>query len=370
MKFRGIRYYRDALDPSRYFSSTLGKPQPASFIFHDVQAATFERRLQFLRDNGYRGVSCSGVDYDAPDPREVILTFDDGRRSLWAIAFPLLQKYGFRATAFVSPGLIVAGPIRPTAARSNGADDATNPLFNWAEARELARSGVIDLQLHGYAHARVFVSPRIVDYERDARSDSDDGIAAWMIRRSGEDHVAAYLSPGEPIYEFGSRWGSERRYLEDDQLCEICTAYVAEHGGSEAFFTRRGWRRELDDVVTEYRKQHAKEDTFETRAQKRSSLASLLKRSRELLEQQTGIVAQHFALPWGRGNELVEEVAAEAGIRHIHWAYLDAKEFQDLQGHDVRHHVRLKEIFLERLRAERRRSLCRLVAEQLVRKAV
>ncbi len=85
----------------------LGSTIPV-FCYHLVEAREFERDLSFLARNGY-----STIDGDTllqhmkgsgdTESRTVVLTFDDGARNLFEVAYPLLRKYDMRAVAFIAP---------------------------------------------------------------------------------------------------------------------------------------------------------------------------------------------------------------------------------------------------------------------------
>src|SRR5205823_2269472 len=57
-------------------------------------------------------------------PRPVALTFDDGYADFHSEAMPLLQRYGFTATAFITTGWI-EDSRPPSAARHPG------PMLSW-----------------------------------------------------------------------------------------------------------------------------------------------------------------------------------------------------------------------------------------------
>jgi len=66
----------------------------------------FEKELAFLKAEGYASVSmddlAAALEGERPLPsRPVVLTFDDGWASQYRNAFPLLKKYGFRATFYI-----------------------------------------------------------------------------------------------------------------------------------------------------------------------------------------------------------------------------------------------------------------------------
>ncbi len=68
--------------------------------------STFERQMRYLKDNGYHVVTAEELfaflDYRQGLPQKsVLITMDDGYRSVYTIAYPILQKYGFKATIFI-----------------------------------------------------------------------------------------------------------------------------------------------------------------------------------------------------------------------------------------------------------------------------
>jgi peptidoglycan/xylan/chitin deacetylase (PgdA/CDA1 family) len=129
------------------------------FCYHLVESAKLEADLKFLKDNGYRTLGADefvGYLTAALDvgPRAVVLTFDDGPRNFYDVAFPLLTKYSARAVAFIAPGLHAdAGPD----------DDAVaaRPM-TWREIRAIHDSGLVDFESH------TFESRYVPDWPRPA----------------------------------------------------------------------------------------------------------------------------------------------------------------------------------------------------------
>lgn len=106
-----------------------------------VSRDAFEAQMRYLRDHGFRVVRLS--DFEAmrnrrlPVPeRAVVLTFDDGYRSVADIAAPILARYGYPATLFVYPQFIGGGHA-----------------LSWRQLRALVATGRFDVQSHSYSHA-------------------------------------------------------------------------------------------------------------------------------------------------------------------------------------------------------------------------
>ena len=74
-----------------------------------VSPIVFEQQMAYLYQKGYRTISLgeminrfgSGM---VLSKKSMVLTFDDGFKSVAEEAFPILQKYGFTATVFVATG--------------------------------------------------------------------------------------------------------------------------------------------------------------------------------------------------------------------------------------------------------------------------
>ena len=100
--------------------------------------ARFEKQIAWLAEAGYRSLSLS--DYLQHNPvtndKRVVITFDDGYRSLLKYALPILARYHFHATVFAIAGYV---------GRANSWDVKfflpRFPHLDWNELRELMAAG-------------------------------------------------------------------------------------------------------------------------------------------------------------------------------------------------------------------------------------
>ncbi len=113
----------------------------------EVSQNAFEQQMQYLRDNGYAVVTLADMEKflsgeKALPEKAVVITIDDGYRSAYEIAFPILKKHGFPATIYVYSDFV-----------------GTGTALTWDQMKEMKDSGLIDVQSHSKSHASVAVQP-------------------------------------------------------------------------------------------------------------------------------------------------------------------------------------------------------------------
>ncbi len=147
----------------------LPRPPGACHPRNYVLPEQFEAQLVALRRWGYQTISFGDwLAYrrgaGALPRRPIILTFDDGYRSTYEIAWPLLQRHGSTATVFLVSDLI---------GKTNAwdADEIQEPLLGPAEIAEM-RAGHIEFGSHTKTHAALTTLPlpRAVAELRDSRT--------------------------------------------------------------------------------------------------------------------------------------------------------------------------------------------------------
>ena len=116
-----------------------------------VSTQNFAAHLDWLSGHGYHPVSLSQV-IDANrggaalPSKPVLITFDDGLRSLYTHAFPLLRAYNYPALAAVVTHWVElpAGERVDYGPRPFTADD----FVTWAQLREMQASGLVEVASH------------------------------------------------------------------------------------------------------------------------------------------------------------------------------------------------------------------------------
>jgi peptidoglycan/xylan/chitin deacetylase (PgdA/CDA1 family) len=115
--------------------------------YHDTparSAAGLQRQLDLYLEHFDPAGPGDLDDYFAGQPLagrpRLLITFDDGYRSNYDVAAPLLEKHGFHAFYFLPEGHIAADRAAADAAFAAAADEP-EPRMSWPEARELETRG-------------------------------------------------------------------------------------------------------------------------------------------------------------------------------------------------------------------------------------
>lgn len=146
LTYHEIADKKDALEPA--FAVT-----PANFVV----------QMNWLKNNGYHFVSVDDVLADragkTPLPNKaVLLTFDDGYRSIYTNAFPILKM--FNAPAVVA---LIGSWLESTdgTVRFEGKPVPRSDMLLWDDIREMTRSGLVEMANHTFAmHEGILANPQ------------------------------------------------------------------------------------------------------------------------------------------------------------------------------------------------------------------
>jgi len=123
-----------------------------------VTTTHFESQLKYFKDEGYTVIPLRQfVEYHlgkmpSIPSRSLVITADDGHKSVYTDMFPLLKKYHVPATLFLYPSALSNAPY----------------AMSWEQIREMRATGLLDLQSHTFWHPnfkREKKSLRIDEYE-------------------------------------------------------------------------------------------------------------------------------------------------------------------------------------------------------------
>ena len=366
--------------PSFFYRSSHGieRGEIPVFAFHSVLPDRFESQMAFLAANGYRTLDADGfleILLGRKPLREhtVVLTFDDGRGSVWATAFPILRKYGLQAIAFIvpcriremdgmNPNLDDVWEGRSDLATIRGRD-AKEPFLTWDEIRAMHRSGVIDFQSHSSWHNSVYVSGRIVEFASPSfEMFFLNGSLNPVVRRGGRDEFPDQVEWGSPIYEWGPGLGSEKRYIEDEDLTRILTHHVRENGGA-MFFNRSDWRKSLRSLAVDFERRNGTKARLQTDEERYDDIYRDLLQSKTMIEDKIGKRIAHLCYPWYRGCDISIRASKDAGYASNHWGLFVRRTVNRI-GDDPYRVTRLSDDYLFLLPGKGRRNLRHVLTER------
>src|SRR4029079_8939246 len=109
----------------------------------NVAPAAFEAQMEYLARNGYTVIPLKRLarflQGKEPLPaKTVAITIDDGYRSSYEIAYPILKKYGFPATVFLYTDFVGASSAMPC-----------------AQMKHMTSSVLVSIQPHSKSHANL-----------------------------------------------------------------------------------------------------------------------------------------------------------------------------------------------------------------------
>lgn len=140
----------------------------------NVSPGHFEAQLAWLQKKGYQSLStdqfAAHLNGQAAPARSVLITFDDGYLDNWLYAFPLLKKYGFKATIFLVTSWNRQGPVRtldqaPAAFTHHECEQrieqghSDDVIMRWSEIEQALASGVLEFHSHTHTHTRWDLAP-------------------------------------------------------------------------------------------------------------------------------------------------------------------------------------------------------------------
>lgn len=114
-----------------------------------LSVQSFSEDLAYMRDNGYTTISLQDylayqVDktYNLPD-KAVVISFDDGYKDNYLVAYPLLKEYNSKATIF-----LIGWAVGRDKHVKN--ENPMIPYLSWEDAKEMMTSGLVEFGSHTY----------------------------------------------------------------------------------------------------------------------------------------------------------------------------------------------------------------------------
>lgn len=152
-----------------------------------VTPQVFESHLQYLKENGFNVISAESavkrLQEGKPLPEKcVVLTADDAYVSVYTVAAPLLKKYNFPMTVFVT---------------TEGVERGFKAYMTWDQMRELQETGLFEFGNHSHTHGHYVLGKE--DFEADLKK-----AAALLTKELGDDGKLYAYPYGEYTLEMAA----------------------------------------------------------------------------------------------------------------------------------------------------------------------
>ncbi len=206
-----------------------------------ITPAQFEADLQYIQAQGYTTVLMADVIRYVQDgtplpEKPLVLTFDDGYYNNYLYAYPLLAKYGMKAV--ISPVCKWTEYYSDTPAES---DHAVYSHITWMEMREMAASGLVEIQNHSYDmhYAKAGKRKGTLKQKGESHAAYVDALRADLT--TAQTHLANYagVTPTTFVYPYGA-------------ICEEARAVVKELGFRASFSCESRMNRLTRDTACLY----------------------------------------------------------------------------------------------------------------------
>jgi len=119
---------------------------------YDMNIVEFEKQMDYLNTHNYFVISLSnlidGLKEGVLPPNPVVITIDDGFKSTFTLAYPILKKYNFPATLFLYTNFI----------------EKNNGSLTWEEIREMTKNN-IEIGSHTLSHCNLLKYKKNENYE-------------------------------------------------------------------------------------------------------------------------------------------------------------------------------------------------------------
>ena len=169
MRTISIQYFRKTSTALLMLAASIAHSEELTVLtYHDIAAnpgddayaisrSAFVEQMDYLEQNGYQPISLEQLNriykkQEKLPKKAVLLTFDDGLKSYYRFAVPVLKTYGFPSILSVVSGW---------ADNKNTPPEYRGKLLNWDQLRELQKSKYVEIISHTHElHTNVQSNPQ------------------------------------------------------------------------------------------------------------------------------------------------------------------------------------------------------------------
>ena len=334
--------------PALMFHSVGLEAHPWIWNYLAEPVDTFENKLRLLKNKGFNTVVWDEVvahvnnSQRLPD-NSIMLTFDDGYLDNWVFAYPLLRKYGMRATIYVSTDFIDPGDeprknLESVWHDECGYDDLQVPGFLRAsEIKLMSDSQVIDIQSHAATHTWHLSGNKAIDFYSRVQPDKYPWLA-WNLR---PDRKAFYLNenqtkfvpPGTPVFEHDCGIIATR-FFPDPEPIEALADFVDSQGAQD-FMSKNDAKERIRNYLETCGLGHGWPGRTESHEERSIRVERELWEAKQKLEAVVAKPVSFLSWPNGAYDADALRLAAVAGFNAWTLGSRDRRRYRNKPGGDV-----------------------------------
>lgn len=141
------------------------------FSYQKIEKDKFEQQMKYLQEHHYQTLLFEDLDKPLPE-KSIIVSFDDGFKSVYENAVPIMEKYGIKANIYLPTNYI--------------GQDAH--FMTWDMARELQQTGNYEFAAHTHNHVDI----RTLN---EAEMRSEIGLPTEVFQRELQSEPIAFCMP-------------------------------------------------------------------------------------------------------------------------------------------------------------------------------
>ena len=274
-----------------YFYYKYKRKSVACLMYHNVfpektegiiSEKEFEKHMEYIKDmKTYKMEELEKMNYIL-DEKSILVTFDDGYKNNYTLAFPILKKYNMKATIFLNTKFI-------------GKDEF---YLNWDEIKEMYESGLVDFQLHTHSHQLTIKDISVLDFYDEESSPyfKRESYSLFFDGNYDEKKDAKKLN-GLPVFKLRSKisipgYKPKKNFVE--KYRSIVELQENKFEKEKKKFLNRLFKEKKDEFFDKISEEQFKETVkFE------------ILENKKIISEKLGKVPDCLAYPWGhryKGN--------------------------------------------------------------------
>jgi len=150
---------------------------------YTINIKDFEEQMAYLEDNGYRVISISQllecIENNFFPEKPVVITIDDGFKSVYNLAFPVLKKYQYPAILYLYTDFIANGPHQ----------------LSWEEIKEMIDHGM-EIGSHTLSHCNLLNMKQNESHmEYLKRIEKEISLSKSILERNTSSTIESFAYP-------------------------------------------------------------------------------------------------------------------------------------------------------------------------------